>query len=93
MSRIISAKFTREQGSVTLGLMEPGQEPRRRRWCRASMTQPTVIARPTYGRLPCTASSTTADMGRITRVTVFDFPELKSSEAKLDYPGVHRPRR
>ncbi|MDP6679743.1 MAG: hypothetical protein QGG72_12690 [Verrucomicrobiota bacterium] len=86
LSRIISAKFTREQGSVTLVLMEPGQEPRRRRMVqslddptysyRLANVQAAAVYRVEYG----------GQRGEDYRMTVFDYPELKSSEAKLDYP-------
>jgi len=86
LSRIISAKFTREQGSVTLVLMEPGQEPRRRRMVqslddptysyRLANVQAAAVYRVEYG----------GQRGEDYRMTVFDYPELESSEAKLDYP-------
>ena len=86
MSRIISAKFTREQGSVTLVLMEPGQEPRRRRMVQ-SLDDPTYSYRLANVRAAAVYRvEYDGRHGENYRMTVFDFPELKSSEAKLDYP-------
>ena len=76
MSRIISAKFTREQGSVTLVLMEPGQEPRRRRMVQ-SLDDPTYSYRLANVRAAAVYRvEYDGRHGENYRMTVFDFPEL-----------------
>ena len=85
-SLIVSAKFADVRSEVLLTVQEPGQAPRR-------MTMVQSLDDPTYSyRLSNVQSNAVyrvvydGQQGELYRLSVFEFPELKSSQAKLDYP-------
>ena len=85
-SLIVSAKFADVRSEVQLTVQEPGQAPRR-------MTMVQSLDDPTYSyRLSNVQSNAVyrvvydGQQGELYRLSVFEFPELKSSQAKLDYP-------
>ena len=85
-SLIVSAKFADVRSEVLLTVQEPGQAPRR-------MTMVQSLDDPTYSyRLSNVQSNAVyrvvydGQQGELYRLSVFEFPELKSSQATLDYP-------
>ena len=85
-SLIVSAKFADVRSEVQLTVQEPGQAPRR-------MTMVQSLDDPTYSyRLSNVQSNAVyrvvydGQQGELYRLSVFEFPELKSSQATLDYP-------
>ena len=85
-SLIVSAKFADVRSEVQLTVQEPGQAPRR-------MTMVQSLDDPTYSyRLSNVQSNAVyrvvydGQQGELYRLSVFEFPELESSKARLDYP-------
>ena len=85
-SLIVSAKFADVRSEVQLTVQEPGQAPRRMKMVQS-------LDDPTYSyRLSNVQSNAVyrvvydGQQGELYRLSVFEFPELKSSQAKLDYP-------
>jgi len=85
-SLIVSAKFTSNKSDVKLVVKEPG---RNQRW----MTMAQSLEDPTYSyRLANVQSNAVysvvsgGQQSELYRMTVFEYPELKSSQARLDYP-------
>ena len=85
-SLIVSAKFTSNKSDVKLVVTEPGRDPR---W----MTMVQSLDDPTYSyRLANVQSNavysvvSSGQQSDLYRMTVFEYPELKSSQARLDYP-------
>ena len=85
-SLIVSAKFADVRSEVLLTVQEPGQAPRR-------MTMVQSLDDPTYSyRLSNVQSNAVyrvvydGQQGELYRLSVFEFPELKSSQVTLDYP-------
>ncbi|MEE2947516.1 MAG: hypothetical protein VX392_04290 [Verrucomicrobiota bacterium] len=86
MSRIISAKFTRKKEDVILVVMEPGQDPREMRMVQ-SLDDPTYSYRLANVQAAAVYRVKYDDKnGENYRMTVFDYPALESSKARLDYP-------
>ena len=85
-SLIVSAKFTSNKSDVKLVVKEPG---RNQRW----MTMVQSLDDPTYSyRLANVQTNAVYQVvydgqaGDLYRMTVFEYPALKSSQARLDYP-------
>ena len=85
-SLIVSAKFTSNKSDVKLVVKEPG---RNQRW----MTMVQSLDDPTYSyRLANVQTNAVyhvvydGQAGDLYRMTVFQYPELKTSQARLDYP-------
>ena len=85
-SLIVSAKFADVRSEVQLTVQEPGQAQRR-------MTMVQSLDDPTYSyRLSNVQSNAVyrvvydGQQGELYRLSVFEFPELKSSQAKLEFP-------
>ena len=85
-SLIVSAKFADVRSEVQLTVQEPGQAPRRMKMVQS-------LDDPTYSyRLSNVQSNAVyrvvydGQQGELYRLSVFEFPELKSSQATLDYP-------
>jgi hypothetical protein len=85
-SLIVSAKFTSNKSDVKLVVKEPGQD---QRWMgmAQSLDDPTYSYR--LANVQSNAVYSVVSGGQqsdLYRMTVFDYPELKSSQARLDYP-------
>ena len=85
-SLIVSAKFTSNKSDVKLVVKEHGRD---QRW----MTMVQSLDDPTYSyRLANVQSNAVysvvsgGQQSDLYRMTVFEYPELKSSQARLDYP-------
>ena len=85
-SLIVSAKFSSNKSDVKLVVKEPG---RNQRW----MTMVQSLDDPTYSyRLANVQTNAVYQVvydgqaGDLYRMTVFEYPALKSSQARLDYP-------
>ena len=85
-SLIVSVKFTSNKSDVKLVVKEPG---RNQRW----MTMVQSLDDPTYSyRLANVQTNAVYQVvydgqaGDLYRMTVFEYPALKSSQARLDYP-------
>jgi hypothetical protein len=85
-SLIVSAKFDDFRSDVKLTVQEPGQA---KRW----MTMVQSLDDPTYSyRLANVQTNAVYQVvydgqeGDLYRMTVFEYPELKSSQARLEYP-------
>ena len=85
-SLIVSAKFADVRSEVQLTVQEPGQTPRRMKMVQS-------LDDPTYSyRLSNVQSNAVyrvvydGQQGELYRLSVFEFPELESSKARLDYP-------
>ncbi len=86
MSAIISAKFKRIKDGVKLLVKEPGRDAREMRMVQ-NLDDPTYSYRLNNVRSDAVYHiEYEGQMGEYYRMTVFDYPALKSSQARLDYP-------